>query len=164
MSDFVNAVREKVSNKCCVRRCQKVGCKVPLSKELNPFVLIDMDQPCSPSEKNGKRCDLLFFSGYEGKDWVVPMELQKGKASASKIVPQLQAGASIAEKLVPKGENLEFRPVAAYGGDLRRNELNVFRQTKVKFRQKHEFVRLVKCGTNLTQALHSTPHPVRSAR
>ena len=157
MSDFVNAVREKVSNKCCVRRCQKEGCRVPLSNDLRPFLLIDMDQRCFPSEKNGKRCDFLFFSGYEGKDWVVPMELQKGKASASKIITQLQAGAFIAEKLAPKGENLEFRPVAAYGGGLRRNELKIFRQTKVNFRQKHEFVRLIKCGTNLTQALRSTP-------
>lgn len=157
MSDFLHAVRDKVSKKCCVRRCQKEGCKVPLSNELNPFVLIDMDQPCSLSEKNAKRCDFLFFSGYEGKDWVVPLELQKGKAYASKILEQLQAGADIAEKLVPKGENLEFRPVAAYGGDLRRNEWNVLRQTKVKFRQKRELVRLKKCGTNLTQFLRSTP-------
>ena len=81
-----------------------------LSNELHPFVLIDMDQPCSPSGENGKRCDYLFFSGYEGKDWVVPMELQKGKASASKIVEQLQAGAVIAEKLVPKGSILNSVP------------------------------------------------------
>ncbi len=156
MIDFVNAVREKVSNKCCVRRCQKEGCKVPLSNELHPFVLIDMDQPCSPSEKNGKRCDFLFISGYDSKDWVVPMELQKGKASASKIVAQLQAGAHIAEKLAPKGENLEFRPVAAFGG-IRKDERNELRKKKVKFRQKGRIVHLIKCGTNLTQALRSMP-------
>ena len=85
MSIVVDAVRSKVSKQCCVTRCSKEGCNVPLPKDLRPFVVIDMDHSESPAAESGKRCDFLFVS----QRWVAPMELKKGKANAGEIVPQL---------------------------------------------------------------------------
>ena len=156
MKSFVKFVRENVSDKCCTTRCRKPGCKVRLSQEPCSFVLIDLDHPESPRPNHGKCCDFLLFSkDDDGKEWVVPMELKRGKATTSEIVPQLQAGAGIAKKLVSNSADVEFRPVAAYGGGLTKYERRAFRKNnnKVRFRQKREFVRLIKCGTCLTQVL-----------
>ena len=155
MSCLVDSLRSKLRKACLASRCKKQGCKVGLTKELSPFVLIDMDRSGAPVKQNQKRCDYLFVGDRSGETWVVPMELMKGKATASKIVPQLRAGASIAEKLVPDNEKVRFRPVAAYGRGLTRYEFNQFKKmtNRVKFGQVQEFVHLIKCGSKLKKAL-----------
>lgn len=155
MSNLVDSLRSKLPQTCLARRCKKQGCKVGLSRDLNPFVLIDMDRRGAPVNQNQKRCDYLFFGMRSGKNWVVPLELKKGMATASKIVPQLQAGASIAENLVPDKAKVRFRPVAAYGGGLTRYEFNQFKKmtNRVKFGRAREFVQLIKCGSKLVEAL-----------
>lgn len=126
-----------------------------LPKELCPFLLIDMDPPDSPAPSQGKRCDYLFIGEYNDADWVAPMELKKGKAISTNIVPQLRAGAAVADRLVPNNANVCFRPMAAYGGGLTRYELNAFKhkKNKVLFRGQAELVRLIRCGASLTQGL-----------
>lgn len=158
MSGIVSAVLATVSNQCCITRCRKEGCSILLPNKLRPSVVIDMDSRESPNPKNGKRCDFLFFGEGKREDWVVPMELQKGNANSSKIVPQLRAGALVAEMIVPKHADVKFRPVAAYGGGLRRHELTAFRNknNKVRFRKQNEFIRLIRCGTNLVKALRAS--------
>ena len=75
----------------------------------------------------------------------------------SEIVPQLQAGASIAEGIVPNDAEMKFRPVAAYGGELKRHQLNLFRNKAnwIEFRNQAKGVRLIRCGASLEQALKS---------
>lgn len=121
-----------------------------LPAELRPFVLIDMDHPESPATSGGKRCDFLFIN----ESWLAPLELKKGRVDASEIVQQLRAGAKAAEGLVPEGARVGFRPVAAYGGALRKQERDDLRKpgNKIEFREDREFVRLIRCGANLTQA------------
>ena len=152
MGALVDAVRSRVSDRCCVAKCSKKGCSVPLPKELRPFVVIDMDHCDSPTAKSGKRCDFIFVS----QRWVAPMELKKGKANASEIVPQLQAGASVVDELVPDDATVDFRPVAAYGGGLHKHERNAFRKKRIRFRQQREIVRLIRCGAPLPHALHAS--------
>ena len=155
MNNLSNAVRAKVSEEFLTTKCQKPGCKVSLPNSLRPFILIDMDHSDSPAPGGSKRCDFLFIGEYRNQDWVVPLELKRGKANASEIVPQLQAGASIAEGIVPDRASVKFQPVAAYGGDLRRHQTNAFRNTRnrIKFRQGRKPVRLIKCGSSLELAL-----------
>ncbi len=148
MSAIVDAVRSKVSKRCCVTRCSKEGCNVPLPNDLRPFVVIDMDHAELPAAESGKRCDFLFVN----QRWVAPMELKKGKANAGEIVPQLQAGAAVADRLVPRNAKIAFRPMAAYGGGFSKHERESFKQRKVRFRKQSEIVRLIRCGTPLSLA------------
>ena len=163
MSNLSNAVRAKVSEECLTTRCQKEGCKVSLPRNgrfpdgQRPYVVIDMDHCESPAPEGRKRCDFLFIGEYRNHEWVVPLELKRGKADASEIVPQLRAGASIAEEIVSNSVEIKFRPVAAYGGELRRHQLNLFRNkaNRVKFGNQLEGVRLIRCGASLEQAFKS---------
>ena len=161
MSNLSNAVRAKVSEECLTTRCQKEGCKVSLPRNgrfpdrQRPYVVIDMDHSESPAPQDGQRCDFLFIGECKNREWVVPLELKRGKADASEIVPQLRAGASIAEGIVSNSVEIKLRPVAAYGGELRRHQLNLFRNkvNRVKFGNQREGVRLIRCGASLEQAL-----------
>ena len=157
MSDLSNAVRATVSEECLTTKCQKRGCKVSLPNSLRPFILIDMDHSDSPAPGGSKRCDFLFIGEYRNQEWVVPLELKRGKADASEIVPQLRAGASVAEGIVPDRASVKFQPVAAYGGELKRHQWNLFRNKSnwVKFGNQREGVRLIRCGASLEQALKS---------
>ena len=87
--------------------------------------------------------------------WVAPVELTTSAARVSKFLPQLRAGAAIAEKLLPQDARVRFRPIAAYGGELRRIERDNFLKSanRVRFRGKPELIRLVRCSSPLTNAL-----------
>lgn len=163
MSSLANAVCASVSEECLTTRCQKEGCKVSLPSVgripvgQRPYVVIDMDNCESLVSRNETRCDFLFVGEYKSRDWVVPLELKRGQPTVREIVPQLRAGASIAEEIVPRNAEVKFRPVAAYGGELKRHQLNLFKNKAnwIEFRNQAKGVRLIRCGASLEQALKS---------
>ena len=152
MIDLVKAVRAKVLESCCVKVCKKEGCKVSLPRECRQRVLINMDLLELLVEKHGKRCDFLFVGEAEGESWVVPIELKKGKASSSEVVLQLQAGAKVAEKIVPNNVEISFRPVVA-ASRFDKYERGLIRRKEVKFRGMSELVRRIKCGESLAKVI-----------
>ena len=156
MSDLVYSIQEMVHGKCRAKSCSAKRCSVPLSKELSPRVVIDLDRCEELVSKNNTRCDYIIICEFNGDNWIVPLELKSGKASGSKIVAQLRAGASIAENLVPSSAKVRFRPVAAC--KLSKYERLVVRKVanKVKFRQKREFIKRINCGCKLIQALKAS--------
>lgn len=143
MKDLSGAVRAKVSEECLTTKCVNNRCKVGLPKRQCLYVVIDMDHSKSPAPKDREHCDFLFIGECNGDDWVVPIEL-KGRPKASKIVSQLQAGASVAARIVPNRFKVEFKPIAVYDGQFRRAEVDAFRESKnkVRFRQQSEPVLL----------------------
>lgn len=151
MIGLVKAVRAKVPESCCAKLCKKEGCKVSLPSMCRQRVLIDMDRE-SLAEKHDKRCDFLFVGEAKGEGWVVPIELKKGKASSSEVVPQLQSGAKVAEKVVPKNAEISFRPVVA-AGRFDKYERGLLRKKEVKFRGMSELVRRIKCGESLAKLI-----------
>ncbi len=90
-------------------------------------------------EKHDKRCNFLFVGEVEGKSWVMP---------------QLQAGAKGAEKVVPKNEKVRFLLVATYGR-IRKYERNLLQEekNKIRFRGMREPILLIKCESSLAQAI-----------
>ena len=46
---------------------------------------------------------------------IAVLELKRGQLNAREVVSQLRAGAKAAEKLVPEGHAIRFRPVAVTG-------------------------------------------------
>ena len=152
-ANIVEEVRRAVSAGCVVTRCSKGGCRVSLRNAPEPRVIIDLDHREAPVGQNDKRCDYIFIGGSD-KVWVAPMELKSGKPEPSEIAPQLQAGADVADKIVPRGAKVEFMPLAIYGGSAPR-DTRVFKKSayRIVFREQRKEIKLHKCRTPLALAL-----------
>ena len=149
---LVDQVRQNIDEECLARRCRRDGCTLTLESLEQPFLLIDMDHKQSPSDRRGGRnCDYIFV-GNEG-NLIAPLELKRGKLHAKVVVAQIQAGATVADKIVPRGVRTRFRPVAAYGGTAHRAELRLLTTSRVRFRSQENRIALVRCGTPLLGAL-----------
>lgn len=153
---LVRAVREGTDKRCHVTACREPGCSLSLEKVPEPFLLLNLEHPAAPVARSAPRCDFLFVgSNDESGEWVVPIELTSSAARVGKFLPQLRAGADIADRILPRNARCKFRPVAAYGGELRRSERNSFlkQANHVVFRNLATPVKLVRCGSPLTKAL-----------
>ena len=149
-------VREKTHERCHTTSCSDGGCSLSLKNAPEPNVLLSLEHESAPVDANAPRCDFLFVGGDEQRgEWVAPVELTAGAARVSKFLPQLRAGAEIASNLLPRNLQVRFRPVAAYGGELRRSERDNFLKPAnfVVFRNRPTPVKLVRCSSPLTKAL-----------
>ena len=151
-ADVVEEVRRAVPEGCVVNRCGKGRCTVSLRNAPEPRVLIDLDHP-SIADQNATRCDYIFIGGSD-KVWVAPMELKSGSPNASQIVPQLQAGADIADGIVPRGAKVEFMPLAVFRGS-GPHDARIFKKSayQINFRSQSFEIKLRKCRTPLALAL-----------
>ncbi|MCY4531180.1 MAG: hypothetical protein OXC84_02425 [Gammaproteobacteria bacterium] len=115
----------------------KDGCTVPLTNAPKQRLIVDLDKPESPLNKNHTRCDYLFFANGKGAVcWFVPLELKRGSLPAKKIVQQLQAGATVAEQLVADNDPVRFRPIVA-SGSIHKHQRNILRNKKGDYIQKY---------------------------
>ena len=157
------AVRGKIDPKCVTRQCREGKCEVSIRDTPETSFAISMDHPQSPVSRHSRRCDFLFVGSvhHGGEEWIMPMELKAGEVKASEVAAQLRAGAEVADRLVPSGAKISFRPVVASGKihkDERRNLLR--RSNKINFRGKKEVIRRIRCGDPLTYALAASAVPV----
>ena len=152
-ANIVEEVRRAVPAGCVATRCRKQGCSVPLNGAPSPRVVIDLDHP-SIADQNETRCDYIFIGG-PGSAWVAPMELKRGRPKAGEIVPQLRAGAAIADKIVPVGAKVQFLPIAVHGGRVDESEFRMFgkKANRVRFRDQTREIKLHRCGRPLALAL-----------
>ena len=153
----VETVRTKTNAQCHATTCRDGKCSLSLEDVPEPSILISLEHEAAPVQARQAHCDYLFVGGRDEKKgpWVAPVELTASAARVSKFLPQLRAGADIADKLLPQNVQVRFRPVAAYGGELRRVESKNFlkRANHVAFRRKKVPVKLVRCDSPLTKAL-----------
>ena len=151
MSTLVGAVRDKVSEECCVSRLRKGACRIPIPDHMEPFRLIDMDHPEAPTGGKGARCDFLFIGSH--RNLVAPMEFKRGSPKAGSVLKQLQAGAQIADGLIPRNmKGVAFRPVVVYGGQMRKCQIRAIRSGRVSFRKMPRIAKLIKCRQSLDRA------------
>ena len=151
MNDLLGEIRIRIAEQCFTGCCSGQGCIVSLSKVPLPYAVVDMDCPDLTLDPRRKRCDCIFFS--DNGNWIVPIELKKGQPQADHIAQQLQASADFVASLLPRGLQVRFVPVAVFGGRLRPKQIRLFRELKVRFQEKRENIRLLKCGDCLTRAL-----------
>ena len=151
-TNVVNEIRRAIPQGCVATRCRKESCSVPLEGAPSPSVLIDLDHPQAPVDQNEKRCDYIFIGGF-GKVWVAPMELKSGSPKAGEIVPQLQAGAAVADRIVPRSAEIQFRPIAVSGGSVRDTRRFAKSANRIRFRSRRFQIKLHKCRTPLALAL-----------
>jgi len=114
-------------------------------------ILIDMDCHVGP---NQVRCDFLFVGRLKtaNVEWVIPMELKRGQVEASGVIDQLQAGAKVAERLVPRKASVEFQPIVA-SGRINPEQRRILSSKKVVFRGKKFAIRRIECGSSITTAI-----------
>ena len=154
MTGLVDTVRGKVPSTCLVvGRLKKEGCSVSLKDAPRRRLIVDFDKSGSPLGANDTRCDYLLVAEERGSTaWVAPIEIKRGRLDASEAVEQLRAGARVAEQLVPSPMRVDFRPVAASGGNkAERAELRN-RQNMIRFHGQTEYVRFLNCGERLIDA------------
>lgn len=153
----VETVRTKTNAQCHATTCRDGSCSLSLDDIPKPSVLISLEHEAAPVKKGQAHCDYLFVGDNNKKEgpWVAPVELTESAARVSKFRPQLSAGADIANKLLPQNVQVRFRPVAVYGGELKRIERDGFLKpaNHVVFRRKRVPIKLVRCGSPLTKAL-----------
>ncbi len=157
MDGLLKCVLTKVNESCIVKaRINKEGCRVSLRDAPAPRLIVDFDKNGSPLGSDQVRCDYLFIAeDSSGVGWVCPMELKRGRFHTSKVVRQLQAGAQVAEQIVPQNTLTKFRPVAAFGRGINIAERDALKRKSamISFRGSLEPVRLIKCGDKLTEGL-----------
>lgn len=150
----VDAMLAGTDPKCHADKCEDSGCSLSMSDAPSPSALINLERPGSPVAFGQPHCDFLFVGGYdEDHPWVAPIELTRGKKSASRFLNQIRGGASVADRLLPSRVSFRFRPVAAYRRGLGRGEMNRLRASRVSFRGKTGRIKLVRCGSDINDAL-----------
>ncbi len=154
---MLESVRGKIDARCLRKQCRAGKCSISLKGVSRQFVLIHMDSPGSPPSQHETRCDYLFIGSLDdtdGSPWTVPIELKSGGISASAVAKQLQAGADVADQIIPHNANTKFIPVVA-SGRLSKIEQRRLRNTsnKVRFRGKSEIIQRIRCGDPLKRVL-----------
>ena len=151
---LVSQVKQKICDECLDTKCSREGCSLTLVNVPRPFLLIDMDHEKAPIDKQDQnRCDYIFVS--DDGAWTAPLELTRGKLEASKVVPQLKAGAKVVEQIVPPRARIQFRAIAIYGGEFRRAERDKLNQKTnyIPFRGEVYPIKARRCGSPLVSVL-----------
>lgn len=150
----IDAIRDKTDPKCRTDKCEDSGCSLSMSGTPSPSALIHLEHPAAPVEGGESHCDFLFVGGNdEDPPLVAPIEFTTGRKRAYEFLRQIQGGASVADKLLPPGIAFRFRPIAARERELHRKEIDILRENGVDFRGETRRIRLVRCGSNLGDAL-----------
>lgn len=147
---LLRRVRENVDARCIVRRCRKQGCTVSMTGAPSERIIVDLDREGAPIGTHERRCDYLFFGESAGQQsWFAPLELKGGRLRGVRaIVAQLQAGADIAESLVPGSLRPLFEPVAVLKGS-HKAQRDRLKRSEVRFRGVVKRVKLQSCGSPL---------------
>lgn len=156
MSGLIQGVRVNVDRQCIATQIRKQGCSVSLNGTPTNRLIVDLDEPSSPLPPPNRRCDyLVVLEDSSGAGCLAPMELSSSRFQVGKFVGQLRAGTRAAERIVPAGASVRFRPIAVYGGSIHKAERTRLRQgyNRVRFRGMRETLRLLKCGSRLASAL-----------
>ena len=116
-------------------------------------VLVDLDCSALHLPTGGQRCDYVYFDETDGMQRVAPIELKGGGFSGSSVAGQLQGGATIADKWIPRGTSFRLVPILVHGKGARKKEYERLRASKVSLRGHRAQAILIRCSAPLTTAL-----------
>ena len=149
MTKLLPTVRNRVAESCIVNRCNKNGCSVSLQSASRERLVIDCDLPGSPFGPNQTKCDYLLFEEAQNSiGRAIPIELKSGRIRARDVIEQLQAGAAVAENLIPRQVDVRLLPLLAYG-NIPKGERAAINNGMVRFRGEPERIKRIRCGANL---------------
>lgn len=151
-------VSKGLDKSCLAKRCKRDGCSISMAGISSSKILINVDSRKFPANirnilKGRKRCDFIFLGKINSQtgDWVIPLELKKGRVDTNEVVSQLQTGADIAEILVQHVSDISFGAVVA-SGRIDKKERGELRRYRVSFRGTNKKVHRIKCGSKLIES------------
>lgn len=151
MPDRLAGIKERWGTQALVTTCQKEGCRIPMRALDSPSALYNLDKQGSPLDPDTEtRCDYIFFTEHDSTIDVLALELKKGGGRPNEVQRQIQAGASVAEKLFSWGEAVRFTPVLVHGGHTRKAS---WERTRVKFLDARPTIYRRDCGTPMKDIL-----------
>ena len=155
MASVVETVRSITSPKCHAEECEDGDCSLSLDGVPEPNVLISLEHEAAPVKAGAQHCDYLFVGGDEqnGEPWVAPIELTANKRIRIHKFKQIQAGADIAEGLLPSGAQVKFLPILAHNIEFRHQVRRNLQENQVTFRGKKTLILTMHCGEPLANAL-----------
>ena len=129
----------------------KQGCAVGINEVPALFRAIDLDHPEAPLGRAARKCDYLFVAADSSRRglFVAPLELKGSGLRPATVVPQLQAGARVAEMITAGISPVEFRPVAVHGRKVHRQAIQELRTRGVRFRKARYRIVTMWCGDSL---------------
>ena len=148
MTGMLTVVRSRVPQSCIAESIRGRGCSVSLAGAPADRLIIDFDKRGLSLLPNATtRCDyLLLAEAYGTASLVAPVELKSGDFDFAAVQRQLQAGAGVAEQLIPDEfkAQVQFLPVLAS----RNVPKGARTRTRydVRFGNKLEPIRRVRCG------------------
>lgn len=151
MPDRLTEIKERWGAQALVTTCHKEGCRIPMRALDSPSVLYNLDKQGSPLDPDTEtRCDYIFFTEHDSTIDVLALELKKGGGRPNEVQRQIQAGASVAEKLFSRGEAVRFTPVLVHGGHTRKAS---WERTRVRFLDARPTIYRRDCGTPMSDIL-----------
>lgn len=156
MSELIDLFRNGISSTCFSHSgIRKEGCRVLLTDLPRSHLVIDFDKPGSPFNQNQTRCDYLFVVESPNKlGLIAPLELKNTKIDVGRIKLQLEAGAKVAENLLPHNMAVSFQPILA-SASLRKAEKNALkkRNNNVEFRNGSYPIKRMRCKSPLRDVI-----------
>ena len=150
MMGMLDTVRCRLPPSCTVESIRGQGCSVSLDGVPDNPLIIDFDRPGSPLSQDDTRCDYLLLAEAGGTvSLVVPVELKSGNFNFAAVQRQLQAGAGVAEQLMPD----EFKAQVLFLPVLASRNVPKGARTRtrydVRFGNILEPIRRIRCGQPL---------------
>lgn len=149
VATVLSKIPESCTEPCTATVLNKERCNIRLARTSSsgPRLIIDLDEPSSHWDADqGRRCDYLFLEEVLGKpSRVRPIELKGSSFHTSTVVAQLQAGANVAERLIPSRFDVDLQTVLA-SRSLPKSERKALGGASVRFRGKERVIKRIRCG------------------
>ena len=156
MSGLVNLFQNRISSTCISKSgLKKEGCRVRLEKFSELHLVIDFDKSGSPLDQSQIRCDYLFVAEFPKRlGLIAPLELKSTKISAGRIKLQLEAGAKVAENILPHNMEVDFQPILA-STTFHHAERYALKKknNRIKFRNNSYPIKRMKCNSPLRNVI-----------
>ena len=157
MIGIVDRIKANVPDNCLNCDCHKDKCAVTVTGVRHYHIMVDIDCEKVKESITGKRCDCLFVGEYEGRTWIIPIELKTTKVNASKVRDQLQGCAKYVQQFLNDMDEFDFIPVLARAEEkpIRPKDLDRLRKEKIRIlggRKKRQTIVMV-CGDSLSKVL-----------
>lgn len=166
----MEAFQELARYFCCgdgSRGMKREGCRVSFEGFFRRKLIVDLDSCSAHGINQSTRCDYIIFAEFKKRNndavfLVSAVELTRQPFSVGKIIPQVAAGAVIAEDAVRSClsivsrsyADLKFFPIAFVGGGFPGSEkVKVEKQRGIRFRwngaDTEKVVQVSRCGRKL---------------
>ena len=152
---LLEGVRQEHSHCCITDSYEENRCGLDMrGLARSELVTLHGTQYQSNHRWQGRLCDRIIFGRMDGY-FVCAVEFKGGRSvDISAAIGQIQGGLNLAVELRLGLWATNWLPLLVYSGGMPRDEVTVFRNRQVFFRNQRRLVRRIDCGSNLLNYLN----------